>query len=138
MKATTVLLFAGLLIAACSGPAQKPASDPAQKSASDAAQKPATHVALGPAPAVQRTPMAALPDIDIDAVLAHIKILSSDEFEGRGPGTRGEERTVEYLIDQFKKIGAKPGNTDGTYIEKVPLVGITATPAPLGVRKGSA
>jgi Zn-dependent M28 family amino/carboxypeptidase len=130
MKTTAVFLFAGLLIAACSGPAEKPASNPAQK--------PDSHVALGPAPAVQRTPMGALPDIDIDAVLAHIKMLSSDEFEGRGPGTRGEELTVNYLIDQFKKIGAKPGNTDGTYIQRVPLVGITPVPAPLVFRKGEA
>ncbi len=58
---------------------------------------------------------------------AHTKTLSSDEFEGRGPGTKGEELTVEYLVDQFTKIGLKPGNTDGTYIQKVPLVGITPT-----------
>jgi hypothetical protein len=81
--------------------------------------------------------MGALPEIDADAVLAHIKVLSSDEFEGRGPGTRGEELTVDYLIDQFKKIGAKPGNTDGTYIQKVPLVGVTPAPAPLVLRKGA-
>jgi Zn-dependent M28 family amino/carboxypeptidase len=58
-------------------------------------------------------------------VLDHIKVLSSDEFEGRAPGTPGEERTVEYLSGEFKKLGLKPGNTDGTYIQKVPLVGIT-------------
>ena len=65
------------------------------------------------------------------------KTLSSDEFEGRGPGTKGEELTVAYLIDQFKKIGLKPGNTDGTYIQKVPLVGITPEPAPLSSRKAA-
>src|SRR5207248_3648218 len=63
--------------------------------------------------------------------------LSSDEFEGRAPGTRGEELTVRYLVDQFKKIGLKPGNTDGTYIQKVPLVGITPAAAPLVFKKGS-
>ncbi len=81
--------------------------------------------------------MAQLPDIDADAVLAHTKVLSSDEFEGRAPGTKGEELTVDYLVDQFKKIGLKPGNTDGTYIQKVPLVGITPTPAPLVFAKGT-
>ena len=80
--------------------------------------------------------MAQLPDIDTGAVLAHTKVLSSDEFEGRAPGTKGEELTVNYLVDQFKKIGLKPGNTDGTYIQKVPLVGITPTPAPLVFAKG--
>jgi Zn-dependent M28 family amino/carboxypeptidase len=80
--------------------------------------------------------MAQLPDIDAAAVLAHTKVLSSNEFEGRAPGTKGEELTVSYLVDQFKKIGLKPGNTDGTYIQKVPLVGITPTPAPLVLTKG--
>jgi Zn-dependent M28 family amino/carboxypeptidase len=86
---------------------------------------------------VQRVPIGELPDVDTDAVLVHVKTLSSDEFEGRGPGTKGEELTVAYLTDQFKKLGLKPGNTDGTYIQKVPLVGITPTPAPLIFKKGN-
>src|SRR5215472_10297620 len=81
--------------------------------------------------------LSQLPDVDINQVMAHTKVLSSDEFEGRGPGTRGEEITVNYLVDQFKKIGLKPGNTDGTYIQKVPLVGITPDPAPLVFKKGA-
>src|SRR3979490_3099171 len=80
--------------------------------------------------------IAQLPDVDPAAVLAHAKVLSSDEFEGRAPGTKGEELTVHYLADQFTKIGLKPGNTDGTYIQKVPLVGITPAPAPLVFAKG--
>jgi len=83
------------------------------------------------------TPIGQLPQIDIDAVLAHTKVLSSNEYEGRAPGTKGEELTVKYIEDQFKKIGLKSGNTDGTYVQKVPLVGITPTPAPLVFRKGS-
>ncbi len=74
--------------------------------------------ALGPA-------QAALDEIKADAVMRHIKTLSSDEYEGRGPGTRGEEKTVEYITEQFKQIGLAPGNTDKTYTQKVPLVGIT-------------
>src|SRR4051812_47843011 len=80
--------------------------------------------------------LAQLPDIDTKALLEHVKVLSSDEFEGRAPGSRGEELTVNYLIQQFKKIGLKPGNTDGTYVQKVPLVGITPSPAPLVIAKG--
>jgi Zn-dependent M28 family amino/carboxypeptidase len=83
-----------------------------------------------------RVAMAQLPDVDTAAVLSHTKVLSSDEFEGRAPGTKGEELTVNYLVDQFKKIGLKPGNPDGTYVQKVPLVGITPTPAPLVFAKG--
>src|SRR6476661_6082470 len=78
----------------------------------------------------------SLETITPDGMLAHIKTLSSDEFEGRAPGSKGEELTVNYLIDQFKKIGLKPGNPDGTYVQKVPLVGITPTPAPLVFAKG--
>ena len=81
--------------------------------------------------------LAQLPDVDVNAVLQHIKVLSSDEYEGRAPGSKGEELTVSYLIDQFKKIGLKPGNTDGTYVQKVPLVGITPAPAPLVFHKGT-
>jgi len=62
--------------------------------------------------------------ITAGAVLDHIKVLASDEFEGRGPATRGEELTVNYLVDQFKKFGLKPGNPNGTYIQNVPLTGI--------------
>jgi Zn-dependent M28 family amino/carboxypeptidase len=46
-------------------------------------------------------------------------------MQGRSPGTEGETRTVAYLEDQFKQIGLQPGNPDGTYVQKVPLVGIT-------------
>jgi Zn-dependent M28 family amino/carboxypeptidase len=85
----------------------------------------------------QRVSIGQLPDIDVDAVLTHAKTLSSDKFEGRAPGSNGENLTVDYLVDQFKKIGLKPGNTDGTYLQKVPLVGITPAPAPLVLTKGS-
>src|SRR5271166_213711 len=68
----------------------------------------------------------ALDAITSADLLAHIKTLSSDEYEGRSPGTHGEDLTVAYLTDQFKKMGLKPGNPDGTYIQKVPLVGYTS------------
>ncbi|MFY9618225.1 MAG: M28 family metallopeptidase [Pyrinomonadaceae bacterium] len=58
----------------------------------------------------------------------HTKALSADEYEGRGPGTKGEELTVKYLTDQFQRIGLKPGNPDGTYLQKVPLAGFTGQP----------
>jgi len=89
-----------------------------------------------PPAAPQRLPLSQLPSVDPQAILAHTKVLSSDEFEGRGPGTKGEELTVSYLVDQFKKLGLKPGNSDGTYVQKVPLVGITPTAAPLVLEKG--
>jgi len=70
----------------------------------------------------------ALEAITPDGLLAHIKVLASDEFEGRAPGTKGEELSVKYITDQFKKIGLKPGNPDGTYTQEVPLAGIKGEP----------
>jgi Zn-dependent M28 family amino/carboxypeptidase len=70
----------------------------------------------------------ALEAITPDGLLAHIKVLASDEFEGRAPGSKGEELSVKYIIDQFKNIGLKPGNPDGTYTQEVPLAGIKSEP----------
>jgi Zn-dependent M28 family amino/carboxypeptidase len=70
----------------------------------------------------------ALDAITPDGLLAHIKILASDEFEGRSPGSKGEELSVKYITDQFKQIGLKPGNPDGTYTQEVPLAGIKSEP----------
>jgi Zn-dependent M28 family amino/carboxypeptidase len=65
--------------------------------------------------------------INAEDLLRHIKKLSSDEFEGRGPGTKGEELSVKYLSDEFKRMGLKPGNPNGTYVQKVPLMGFTTS-----------
>ena len=73
-------------------------------------------------------PGAAEKVITSENLLAHIKVLSSDEFEGRAPSTKGEELTVKYLTDEFKLFGLKPGNPDGSYIQNVPLFGIQSTP----------
>jgi len=70
----------------------------------------------------------ALASISTEDLLRHIKTLSSDEFEGRAPGTPGEEKTVNYLTGEFKKLGLKPGNPDGTYVQNVPLAGFTPQP----------
>src|SRR5579871_2886716 len=107
-RASAVCLVA-LLAAACSS---KPAASPPPASVAPA----------------QQIPIGQLPEIDTAAILAHTKVLSSNEYQGRAPGTKGEELTVRYIEDQFKKIGLTPGNTDSTYIQKVPLVGITASP----------
>src|SRR5215472_9998153 len=70
----------------------------------------------------------ALEAITPDGLLAHIKVLASDEFEGRAPGSKGEELSVKYITDQFKKIGLRPGNPDGTYTQEVPLAGMKSEP----------
>lgn len=73
-------------------------------------------------------PDAALQSFSADALMNHIRTLSSDEFEGRGPGSRGEQLTIKYIEDQFRGIGLEPGNPDGSYVQSVPLVGITPVP----------
>jgi len=72
--------------------------------------------------------LPALEAITPDGLLAHIKVLASDEFEGRAPGSKGEDLSVKYITDQFKKIGLRPGNPDGTYTQEVPLAGIKSEP----------
>jgi Zn-dependent M28 family amino/carboxypeptidase len=67
----------------------------------------------------------ALDTITADGLIRHIKTLASDEYEGRGPGTRGEDLSIKYIADQFQQAGLVPGNTDGSYFQNVPLVGIT-------------
>jgi Zn-dependent M28 family amino/carboxypeptidase len=66
----------------------------------------------------------ALNSITSDGLLSTIKVLSSDEYEGRAPATPGEDKTTQYLTERFKSAGLQPGNPDGTYIQKVPLAGI--------------
>lgn len=74
-----------------------------------------------PSPASAKSAEAA---IDPAGLLEHIKVLSSDRFEGRAPGTIGETLSVNYITDQFKKLGLQPGNPNGTYTQEVPLAGL--------------
>jgi Zn-dependent M28 family amino/carboxypeptidase len=65
-----------------------------------------------------------------------VKVLASDAFEGRGPGTPGEEKTVAYLVDRFKAMGLEPGGEDGTFIQKVPMVHTRITGGTMTLGKG--
>ena len=91
-----------------------------------------TESRVAPPAAAEAPPTIALADMPkttADGIMQHIKVLSGDDFQGRAPGTAGEDKTVVYLESEFKKIGLKPGNPDGTYVQKVPLVGITGAEA---------
>lgn len=57
------------------------------------------------------------------------KILASDEFEGRAPASNGEEKTVNFLEQEFQKLGLKPGNGQ-SFFQEIPMVVITAEPGP--------
>ena len=57
----------------------------------------------------------------------HIQTLASDEFEGRAPSTKGEEKTIQYLQTEFEKLGLQPGNGE-SFFQEVPMVKITPSP----------
>lgn len=80
----------------------------------------------GRVPALDAGP--GMESITSSDLMRHIDRLASDEFEGRAPGTKGEELTVNYLTEEFRKMGLKPGNPDGTYVQAVPLAGYTPKP----------
>jgi len=89
-----------------------------------------TSSAQGRTPPAPNTPAvaASLKAINGRNLLKHIKVLASDEFEGRSPGTKGETSTVAYIKQQFIRLGLASGNPDGTYVQHVPMIGVTSTP----------
>ncbi|KAF1709104.1 M28 family metallopeptidase [Pseudoxanthomonas sacheonensis] len=82
-----------------------------------------------PEPAAPAAPAAAghafAADINAADFSELVKTLASDEFEGRGPGTPGEDKTVEYIKTQMERIGLKAGNGD-SYFQTVPMMETTA------------
>src|SRR5271165_3525929 len=69
--------------------------------------------------------IAALQKVDPEHIRAHVRYLSLDLLEGRGTGQRGGDIAAEYIATQFWLDGLKPAGDNGTYFQKVPLVGIT-------------
>lgn len=69
-------------------------------------------------------PKVPPPKVAVDAARLSeiVRTLSSDEFEGRAPGTVGEEKTVQYLIERFRESGLEPGGEHGGWIQAVPLI----------------
>ena len=85
-----------------------------------------------PAPATPAsTPAAAShtfsPDVTAADYAEFTRVLASDELEGRGPGSPGETKTIEYLIQQYQRMGFEPGN-NGSWIQTVPMVTTTTQP----------
>jgi Zn-dependent M28 family amino/carboxypeptidase len=68
-------------------------------------------------------------EISGDRIRAHVKFLASDLLEGRGVGARGGELATEYMATQFALIGAKPAGDNGTYFQKVSLIGAEPQPS---------
>ena len=103
--AATLAALAGLALAGCQ-------HDPAEQAESPmfAVNKQAGH-AFGP-------------EISAEDFAAHIRVLASDDFGGRKPGSEGEEKTVNYLREQFRRLGLQPGNGD-SYFQTVPMLETT-------------
>ncbi|MCW0453691.1 M28 family metallopeptidase [Xanthomonas sacchari] len=106
-------LAAAAALTACKREAPAPAADTAPPAAAPAPAAAPTHAfSTGIAPA----DFAEL-----------VKTLSSDAFEGRGPGTPGEDKTVSYIRDQMQRIGLQPGNGD-SWFQDVAMTETTAAP----------
>jgi Zn-dependent M28 family amino/carboxypeptidase len=106
-----------LLLAACQ-------HEPAQRDATADAPP-----AAAPTPdAISTAHMAFGPEISSEDFAAHVRVLASDDFGGRAPGSEGETKTLAYLKAQFERLGLKPGNGD-SYFQPVPMVETTADPA---------
>ena len=83
------------------------------------AAAPRGHTGLIPVPKI------TVPAITGDTIRDVTKELSSDRYEGRGPGSRAEDLTITYIINRFKAAGLKPGNK-GSWLQDVPTVDIAA------------
>ena len=110
----TVLLslfaaFVPLLRAASGAPAAAPSHEPVSVQLPSAA-------------------FAAMQTINPEHIRWHVRFLSHDLLEGRGTGQRGNEIAAEYIATQFAEYGLKPAGDNGSYLQKVPLVGITTLP----------
>ena len=77
------------------------------------------------APSTATAGHAFSPEINAADFAEMVKTLASDEFEGRAPGSKGEELTVNYIRDQMQRIGLQPGNGD-SWFQDVPMTETTA------------
>ena len=112
MLRSALTLFCFLAVAACGTDTTDPASGASSAPGEFAAP-----------------PDAALAAIDTTDLRAFVAELSSDEYEGRGTGTPGEAKTVEYIISRFEELGLVGGMPDGSFRQSVPLRSVTVTEA---------
>jgi hypothetical protein len=67
------------------------------------------------------------PSFEADRYADHVRVLASDDFEGRRPATPGEDKTITYLEQEFRRAGLQPG-LSGSFRQPVPLVELTTRP----------
>ena len=81
-------------------------------------------------------PSRAWKTITSEALLKHIRVLASDEFEGRAPATLGEQKAIDYLVTACREMKLKAGNLDGSFVQKVTLWGITPGESKISIQSG--
>jgi Zn-dependent M28 family amino/carboxypeptidase len=101
------LIVAGMILSACSSFAQSGAEK-----------------AIPDIPGVPPAAHQAAMSIDAEKIRAHVRFLSLDLLEGRGPGTRGDKLAAEYIATQFALDGVQPAGDDNTYFQRVPLYAV--------------
>ena len=91
--------------------------------------------ALAANPATKSTPndlppaaRAALSAVNPNNIRAHVQFLASDLLEGRGTGQRGGDIAADYIATQFALAGLKPAGENGSYFQRVPMVGVATDP----------
>src|SRR5271168_1106765 len=90
-----------------------------------------------PIPGIPAAAHQAAASIDPQKIGAHVRFLASDLLEGRGPGTRGGQLAAEYIATQFALAGARPAGENGSYFQRVPMVGAaTQSDATLAAQLG--
>ncbi len=101
----------------------------AQKKGNDAHRAAASKNTASPKnAAVPAAAAAAVNHVSAERIREHVRFLAHDLLEGRGTGQRGGDIAAEYIASQFALNGLKPLGANGTYMQKVPLVGVTTQP----------
>lgn len=85
----------------------------------------ATIYIVAAAPAIRSQPKDGALPISLDRIRADVKHLASDELQGRGIGSRGEDLAIDHIANAFKKAGLKGAGDKGTFFQVVPLVMVT-------------
>src|ERR1700722_8031867 len=83
-------------------------------------------------------PAAALGAITPEGILKHIRVLASDEFDGRAPATPGEQKSLDYIVAQCKALKLLPGNPNGTWLQPVALWGIIGGGGEISIKSSDA
>ena len=115
MKRLPLLPLVSLAVAAaCHAPTPSPT----------AAANATAPTSTAKAPSVSPQEAAAETAIDAKLIRAHVAQLASDAFEGRAPGTKGDELARNYIRDEFARLGLKPAAPDGSWMQPVQMLGI--------------